>query len=216
MASFDISLRTVGSLRPDGDPGRFIAEFRGSILHTDDHDGTEHRVGRLRAWRIYADLSQEAGVPLFDVCDAHSQEMHELYTALFDIESDDLKELIQRRFETVDSDLLILDYVLLAPKWRGLKLGLLAARKLIDLIGGGCGLVVSDIAPLNPDAAEFRKVPKSWLPRANGEGEQRAARVKLRRYFKQMGFRRIGRSRFYGLSLTQVTPTLTDLLQPER
>jgi len=91
----------------------------------------------------------------------------------------------------------------------------LAARKMIDLLGGGCGIVVSHIAPLNADAAEFRKVPNGWIPRHEGE-EGREARDRLRRHFRRMGFRRIKGTRFHGLSLAQVTPTLSDLIRPTR
>jgi hypothetical protein len=111
---------------------------------------------------------------------------------------------------------LVLDYVLLSPRWRGLKIGLLAARKLIDLLGGGCGLAVSWIYPLNPDADEFRKVPKGWIPCHADEAGKREARRKLRRYYRQMGFKRVGRTRLDGLSLARVTPTLADLIRPGR
>jgi hypothetical protein len=75
--------------------------------------------------------------------------------------------------------------------------------------------VVSYIAPLNPDAAEFRKVPPGWIPRHQSQ-EAREAKQKLRRYFRQLGFRRIGGTRFFGLSLAQVTPTPADLIRPPK
>ena len=37
---------------------------------------------------------------------------------------------------------------------------------------------------------------------------------KLRRYFRRMGFERVGRTRFYALPLALETPTLADLLRP--
>jgi hypothetical protein len=49
------------------------------------------------------------------------------------------------------------DLVLLSPRWRGL----MAARKMLDLLGGGCGLAVCWVYPLNPDAGEFRRVGKT-------------------------------------------------------
>jgi hypothetical protein len=133
--------------------------------------------------------------------------MHDVYAALFDPDADDLRA----RFEA-SSDVLVLDYVLLSPKWRGLGVGLLAVRKLLDLLGGGCGLVVSSIAPLNPDSREFFDVPEGWIPRPADE----EARKKLRRYFGRMGFGRIGRRDLDGLSLSQVTTTLPDLILPEK
>jgi hypothetical protein len=215
MAFFDIVLRTSGSLHPGGEPDEFISTHTGVIRCTRDRDDKVFRVGRVKAYRIHAGFARQAGESIFAVCDARSQEMYEVYDALFDPSEDDLKPSI-RRFDAVDSDILVLDYVLLIPRWRGLRLGLLAARKVIDLLGGGCGLVVSRIAPLNPDAEEFRAVPTGWIPRHGSVEERRAATVSLRRHFRRMGFERIRGTRFHGLSLSQIEPTLEDLLKPGR
>ena len=48
------------------------------------------------------------------------------------------------------------------------------------------------------------------------EAARRAAVVKLRHYYRQMGFERIGRSSYYGLSMARKSPTLADLLRPGR
>ena len=170
----------------------------------------------MKAYRIHAALAREAGESVFDVCDAHSQEMQEIYAALFDPEADDLRQPIRDQFDAFEMDVLVLDYVLLSPRWRGLRLGLLAARKMIDLLGGGCGLVVSRIAPSNPDADEFRAVPPGWIVRHGSAEGERAAKRKLRLHFRRMGFERIKGTRFHGLSLDRVVPTLEDLLRPGR
>jgi hypothetical protein len=212
VSSFDVVLRTAGSLHADGEPDRFITEHAGVIRRTRDRDGRESTVGLVRAYRIQVALAERAGEPLFDVCDCHSQGMHELYAALFDPYTDGLRDDVVERFDVDASDVLVLDYVLLSPRWRGLRLGLLAVRKTIDLLGGGCGLAVSWTCPLNPDAAEFSKVPAGWIPR----GEEREGRRKLRRHFRRLGFRRVGRTRFDALSLSRRTPTLEDLVRPQR
>src|SRR5205823_2921303 len=84
----------------------------------------------------------------------------DVYAALFDPETDDLKEEVRAGFDVFHSDILVLGHVLLSPRWRGLKLGLLAARKMSDLVGGGCGLAGSLIHWLNPDAGEVKKVTR--------------------------------------------------------
>jgi hypothetical protein len=66
-----------------------------------------------------------------------------VYAALFDPQADAIKDEVREQFDGFDADVLVLDYVLLSPKWRGPRLGLLAARKVIDLLRGGCGLAVS-------------------------------------------------------------------------
>ncbi len=93
-------------------------------------------------------------------------------------------------------------------------MGLLAVRKMVDLLGGGCGLTVSHIAPLRHDAHENLKVPASGLPRDASREERREATRRLRSHFRRMGFERIGRTPYYGLSMAHVTPTMADLIRP--
>jgi hypothetical protein len=212
MASFDIVLRTRGSLHPDGEPTEYVSEHSGVITCTDDETGEVRRVGKAHALRVHAGLAQNAGEPLDDVCDAHSHELHFLHTLLYEPDSYHLRAGLVDRFDAVESDLLVLDFVVLSPKWRRLKLGLLAVRRLVDLVGGGCGLAVSLIAPLRHDAHRLLKVPASWLPRHTSKQERKAATIKLRRYFRLMGFRRLGRSAYYALPLNQVTPAAEELL----
>jgi hypothetical protein len=213
MTFFDLVLQTTASLHPDGEPEEYISEYKG-FVRADGEDGAVRRVGKAHAYRIHAELVAEAGESLFEVCDAHSHEMHVLHTLLYEPDDYGFNEKLVAQFDAMACDCLVLDYVVLHPKWRGLKLGLLATRKLVDLLGAGCGLVVSDIRPLNQDAPSLLRIPASWVPRnATPEAEKLAAR-KLRRYFRRMGFERIGRTPYYGLSMSRVTPTLADLLKP--
>jgi hypothetical protein len=213
MTLFDIVLSTRASLHPEEESDEFISSYAG-VIRAEGDDGIGHRVGRVHAYRVHMGLAANQGESLFDVFDAHSHPMHDLYAALFDPETDFFTEAIIRQFEAIDSDLLVLDYVVLNPRWRGLKLGQLAARRLVDLLGGGCGLVVSHIAPLRHEDHNMLRVPRSWLPRHDSDEDRKRAVVKLRRYFRHMGFERIGRSCYYGLSMARLTPTLSDLLRP--
>jgi hypothetical protein len=211
MTFFDIVLRTRASLHPDGEPSDFISEYLGFVRCEDDA-GAVRRVGKVRAWRIHAGLAERYGESLFDVCDAHSQEMHDIHTLLYEPNGYGFKESFVDALDAMDSDCLVLDYVVLNPKWRGLKVGLLAARKAIDLLAGGCGLVVCDIAPLRHEAHQFVGVPASWIP----SQDKREATRKLRRYFGRLGFRRLGKTPYFALSMARLSPTLADLLRPTR
>jgi len=215
VASFDIILRTRGSLHPDGEPTDFISEYTGIIICTDDETGAETKVGKVAALRVHAGLAQDAGESLFDVCDAHSSELHHLHTMLYEPDCYHFNNNLMTRFDAVEPDLLVLDYVVLDPKWRKLKLGLLAVRRLVDIIGGGCGMAVSLIGPLRRDAAKLLKVPKDWLPRNRGKEERRASAVKLRSYYRRMGFERLGRTPYYALPMNQILPNGFELLRPE-
>ena len=116
---FDLVLQTGGSLHPDGEPSDFISAYAGVIRCTRDDDGTVVKVGKVQAYRIHADLARQHGESLFDVCDAHSQDLHEVYAALFDPATDDLKDAVRDQIDGYDSDVLVLDYLLLSPRWRG-------------------------------------------------------------------------------------------------
>lgn len=215
MASFDVVLRTRGSLHPGGEPTDFVSEYAGAVTCTDDETGAETTVGRVRARRVHAANAFEQGESLFDVCDAHSHELHALHALLYRPDGNGFREGVVDRFDAYAWDLLVLDYVVLAPEWRGLKLGLLAVRKVVDLLGGGCGLAVSHVAPLRHDAARLLRMPAEWLPRhATTEG-RRAAVVGLRRYYRRMGFVRLGRTPYYALPLNQGIPTPEELLRGE-
>jgi hypothetical protein len=212
VASFNISVRTGGSLHPDGEPSDFVSAYVGIITCTDDDTGEETRVGKLTAVRVHAGLAQDAGQRLYDVCDSYSYELAHLYGLLYEPDGYSFREPLMLRFEAVESDLLVLDYVVLNPKWRKLKLGLLAVRRFVDLVGGGCGLAVSFIAPLRHDAAPLLRVPKAWLPRREGKNARKAATVRLRGYFRGMGFERLGRTWYYALPLNLMVPGATELL----
>jgi hypothetical protein len=212
MTFFDLVLQTGASLHPDGEPDEFISKFTGYIVAAGEDD-VRRRVGKVLAYRINSELAANCGEPLFDVCDAHSASLHEIHTLLYEHDDYELKPAIMDQFGDGGLDALVLDYVVLNPPWRGLRLGLLAARKLIDLVGGGCGLVVSYVAPLRPDAHQKLGVPASWLPRHETPDECKEAARKLRRYYRQMGFERIGRTPYYALSMTLRAPTLAELLR---
>jgi hypothetical protein len=213
LAFFDLVLQTGGSLHP-GDPSLYVTTYTGAIRCSRSSDGKVCRVGTIVAHRIHTDLAWRDSAVVRNACEAHSRELQEVYAALFDVEEDDLSIDIRNQFDTVTSDVLVLDYILLNPRWRGVKLGLLAVRKLIDLLGGGCGVVAARLGPLNPKAAKCRELSPDWLPRLADQNEVRAARRKLRRYFRRVGFERIPGTRLHGLSLNRYTPTLADLLRP--
>lgn len=216
MAFFRIELQTGTSLYTSDDPSEFISEYSGIINCLDDDTDEVKKVGRIRALRVHAGLACDARLSLFDVCDAHSSELNYLYHLLYDPDEDFFRPELMAEFEPAHADLLLIDHVILNPRWRKLKIGLLAVRKFVDLIGGGVGLVVSEIAPLRTGAHKVLRVPADWLPDHTTEGDRKGATVKLRRYFRQMGFRRLGRTPYYALSLTKINPTAVELLGREQ
>ena len=195
----------------DGDPGALVSEYDGIVTCLEDRTERQTKVGRVHALKVHSALAASQGTSLFAVCDSHSQELHVLHALLYKPDGYGFRDPIVERFDAVEWDLLVLDYVVLHPKWRGLKVGLLIVRKLVDLLGGGCGLAVAGIGPLNPDAHGLLRVPAGWIPRHRAS-ESKEAAVQLRRYFRRMGFERLGRTPYYALPTARPTPTAEDLL----
>jgi GNAT superfamily N-acetyltransferase len=208
MASFDIRFESSASLHPDGNPDHYVTTYRGRITAygLGDDDFAEAFAGRVLAYRIHADLADAHGVSLFDVCDCHSDEMLQVYDLLY-------RQDRFERYGACQADVLVLDYVVLDPRWRGLKLGLMAVRAAIDRLGHGCGLAVSHIAPLVRDAHRKLEVPARWIPPIKSAVAEDDAAVRLRRYFRRMGFRRVKRTGHYYLPLHLVAPSARDLLK---
>ncbi len=213
MAFFDLVLQTESSLHP-GSASAYVSSYTGAIRCARPSDGKICRVGKVLAHRIHTDLAWRDDASIVEACSAHSRDLQRVYRALFDAEEDDLRLGIRSLFDVASSDVLVLDHVVIHPRWRGVKLGLLAVRRLIDLLGGGCGLVVARFAPLSPEAAALHGVPLDWVPQAAGRHERREALAKLRRYFRRLGFERIHGTRLHGVSTAWYIPSLAELLRP--
>lgn len=193
MGDFAIQCQTTVPLSSYGGPDDFVVRYDATIRH----DSAE--IGEVVLYKVLLGLATNYGESTFEIFDCHSQELLEIYEALFDLDTGDIKDEIEGQYACLGSDLLIVDRVRLEPQWRGLKLGLLALRKLIDIHQSDCRLVVCQPYPLE---------------NADTPAQRRAGKVTLRRYFKQLGFRRIARTDFYGLSTTYVMPKFEDVLRP--
>jgi hypothetical protein len=214
VGHFDLAIQTGTGLHPYGEPADFISDYTALLRYRPGPDVEMFEVGKLHAYRIHADLVFDHGKSLLDVYDAYPQQLHNVYAAVYDPTRDAFTEAVVEQFRPLDCDCLVIDYVAIDPRWRGLKLGLLAVRKFVDLVGGGCGVTVGKIWPLASPAVTSDAIPPSWLPAHQSREAVKRAVHKLRRYFKQMGFERIGRSPYYGLAMDRQTPTVADLLRP--
>lgn len=197
MGEFSLVLRTDTCLNHCQEPDEFIVEYRGSVRYLRPRDDRVFGVGRVRAYRVYAALAARADERLFDVYDAFSQQMRELYEKLYETKTALLRGEVRERFDVGESpDLLVIDAVLLHPRWRGLKMGPLIVRRLIELLGSGCGLVLSDVRPLRGQACEALGAPAAWAPAGCDD-----AQTKLEQYFARQGFRQLRGTNLFGMPL---------------
>jgi hypothetical protein len=107
----------------------------------------------------------------------------------------------------------------------GIRLWDVGTRRVIETVPGLDGAFSPDgrafassmfwtLRPRDVRTGAVLRVPPSWVPKHTSKGERRAATVKLRRYFRRMGFKRLGRTPYYALSMSQVTPGAAELLGP--
>jgi hypothetical protein len=102
----------------------------------------------------------------------------------------------------VDLDLLIIDYVAIRPKFRGLGIAQAAIHRTIGIFGIGCGLVACKPWPLQftPSVADNPEALKRLAPPHVGKAE---AIRKLRLYWSRLGFWPLGNTGIYLLSPSQ-------------
>jgi hypothetical protein len=198
MAELDIVYRAAAPLRPYERPEDFVVEYTGLLRRHAGPGQPPTRVGRFRLYRVLLGLAVAYGHRPFDVFDAHSDKLCRYYAALFDPETGTVRGAAGRRPHSGGADLLLLDALILEPPWRGLRLGLLAVRRLLDLLGGSCGLVACRPVPLGD---------------ADAAGGRQAGKAKLRRHLRRLGFRRVGRTGYYGLAPAGPAPRFEDLLR---
>lgn len=192
-----------------------VMEIEAAILLHSDGRGSPAapaavQVGKARAIRVFADRAEQLGERLLDVCDAHSQTAIDYYAALFD-QHGDYRPEIERLFpDVVGSDFLVLDLIELEPDHRGRQVGLRTARRLMDLFGGGCGIVACNPSPLQHSHSwtEDREL-RARLALDRFTSTEAVARRKLRSYWGRLGFRRIGRSPYFAHCPLYRAPCLT-------
>jgi GNAT superfamily N-acetyltransferase len=131
------------------------------------------------------------------VCDSFNQELHDAWCTLFSPKTRDVRPSVQRRFFLINPDFLLLEWIELDPRWRGLGVGLLVLRRIIEAYAPEGGLVIC----------------QPWTATPDGQARDDEGTVRLRKYLRRLGFRRVGRSPFYGFSTAQSLPSPNDLIK---
>jgi hypothetical protein len=111
-------------------------------------------------------------------------------------------ELLRDKFSDLTfKNLLIIDYVAIHPKFRGLRIAESAIHRTIDIFGTGCGLVACKPWPLQftPSVADDQEALKRLAFPNVSKGQ---AIRKLRSYWSRLGFWPLGNSGIYLLSLS--------------
>jgi hypothetical protein len=118
LVRFDIGMNAFG--RGDYDS---VVGIRGSILFVPDESegqSDEEHVGSVDGFLLKRSLLLEEGGSFFEECDAHSQTVIDYALALFDPDTNELREDVDRALGGVaELDVLILDLIEVVPEHRG-------------------------------------------------------------------------------------------------
>lgn len=201
-----------GLFGDDEDEG--IVEITGNILFMphEHHEASPQRettVGYVNGFVI----RNEDGVDLFDACDAHSQELLDIASVLFDPEDDDLRDDVDRALQgVIESNVLVLDRIEVVPEHRGHGVGLAAASRFLKTFSGGCGIAICKPFPLQFEFAA--KMKPEWVERmglGKFDQDQNTATPKLEAYWGRLGFERLLDTPYWAMNLGYVRPTRADL-----
>lgn len=179
----------------------FVHSITGRIIAESEARG-EEKAGNIQASLIQFSEALDHGISEERLGDGISIDIAEYWEHLFDPETGHPKEEIQNEFEMVDLDLLIMDYIVIHPEFRGLRIAESAIHRMIDIFGTASGLVACKPWPLQftPSIANDAKALKQLAPPDVSEGE---AIRKLRSYWSRLGFWPIQNTGIYVLSRSQ-------------
>jgi hypothetical protein len=211
---YRVEFTVVRELFGGGDELDGVVEIKGNILFMsqDDYEASPQRettVGYVSGFVI----KNEDGVDLFYECDAHSQELIDVVSVLFDPEDEELREDVDQALHgVIQSNVIVLDRIEVVPEHRGHGVGLAAASRFLETFGAGCGIAICKPFPLQFEYGA-KKRPE-WVERmklGSFEQDQKTATGKLEGYWGRLGFARLLDTPYWAMNLGLVQPTRADL-----
>ena len=186
------------------EPDHFVYESRGDILTIDDYCDSRSLAGRFGLYYLDINRALSAGTQPFDVFDS-SVQIFDYYYHLYDRNSSYFSGRVMKllNYEVWDSNILILDRIELLPQFRGQGHGLKVLRHMIDRFGAGAALVTIKPFPLQFEAVRSDPDKDKWRSQLKLDELTKSKPIgtkKLFDYYRQLGFRRIGRSPYMVLS----------------
>jgi GNAT superfamily N-acetyltransferase len=196
-----VSFTLSGSLHENCVEADFVHSIVGRII-AEPENGEAADAGRIGASLVQFGEALDPGISTERLGDGISGNISEYWELLFDMDTGYLKEEIQNEYEVAGLDLLVIDYVEIHPKFRGLGIGVSAIHRTIDVFGAGCGLIACKPWPLQftPAVAGDQRLLKTIAAPKVGKHE---ALRKVRAYWSRLGFWPLGNSGIYVLSVSQ-------------
>jgi hypothetical protein len=166
----------------------------------------EQVIGTASFFVFDGDGSLDDGVSLFEMYDNYSQATYDCGEVVFGPAWNYFNRSVRRLFPQPPGSLnvLLLDRIEVTERFRGKRVGLIVLLRIMRRWGKRCALAVMKPFPLQYERVEEIDA------KAFGRDLRR-----LIRYYSPLGFKRIGGSEYFALSLVHSLPSEKRLLEKE-
>lgn len=183
-----------------GDIGiaRYQQEIIGKIYHTMDDD-EKIEVGKFNCTKLLVGQSESNGYSRVDLFD-YSDVGMEILSNFFDIENDGdfLPEYADLFMDLLPESILVLERMEILPEFKGLGLGKIIGKSIIqDFYSLDC-LVVFKAFPLQLEGTNVLEVTENFRKKMGYENflqDEKKAKISLNNYHKSRGFLNLPKGR---------------------
>lgn len=162
-------------------------------------------IGHARMFSVNGNLARyHYNCPLFYVCDAHSQDLCDIYHAFFKDRGEWIDEV--EICEIFTYDFLYLDYLYLKPEYRGYRIGRFLARALIEEFAKEGEVVIAWPVPVELQEKKGEQI-------VSYQTERETVTSKLVAMCERLGFIRLKGTNMLFLPMTEQYRTVSDMLR---
>jgi len=173
------------------EPEDYISSFSSTIV-TDDCGNMEKRVqvGEMNGYLVQVNYARGRHEDLFCIFDDHSIDFATCFGRLFDKRRNDFKKGLLE-VPPINDDILLIDDLIIYPKYRGNSLGLKAIMNVMKTFGLSCGIVLCQALSLqyhvSRDIKDFKKRIGTKLLFV----DRKSSISKIAKHLQKIGFIRI-------------------------
>lgn len=207
---FGIEYNTFSSYDKD-EPSRYISDFEGKILLLDLNDSIRDVVGKFRFFYLNLILARQENFCIYELFDWDIG-LSKIGEYLMDYSTENFTREVTQQYgkKFIKKNLMVLDYIEIIENCRGLELGKMALKDMIDRFGHqSCLLALEIFYPQHGEESFYQDQRKKWLRQLKWhklEQDPYKSSVKLTRYFKSLGFDNFLGEKVFTLNLMKKNP----------
>jgi hypothetical protein len=176
---------------PDYEPEDYVSSFSSTIV-TDDCGNMEKRVqvGEMNGYLVHVNYARERHASLYRIFDDHSMDFSTCFGRLFDKRKDDFRKGLLS-VPPANEDILLIEDLIIYPKYRGSSLGLRAIMNAIKTFGLSCGVVLCQALPLQYNVSRDMKDFKKRIGTKLLFVDRKSSIAKIVKHLQKIGFTRL-------------------------